>query len=92
MVTLSPATGIAAGTAIGAGYFAISESGVPKESNCTYLAPWTTDFAAWLAGIVLIKKGLDYQDPMITFIGSLVVSIHVAQFAAHKVILNRIIS
>lgn len=90
MIAISPATGIAAGTVIGASYFAFGESSIPKESNCAYLAPWTTDLAAWAAGVVLIKKGLDYQDAMITFIGSLIVSIHVAQFGAHKVIMNRI--
>jgi hypothetical protein len=35
---------------------------------------------------------MKYDDGIITFIGSSIASIHVAQFAAHKVIENRILS
>lgn len=86
---LSPALGIIIGTALGSGYFAVVERSIPRESNCVYLAPWTTDLAAWIAGAVLVKKGLDFQDGLVCLLGSLIITIHVAQFAAHKTIANR---
>jgi hypothetical protein len=82
--------GTIAGTVAGAAYFAMGESGVPKESNATYLNPVSTDIAAWVFGAVLVWKGFKYNDGGISFIGSTVISIHVSQFAAHKVIKNRI--
>jgi hypothetical protein len=87
---ITPALAAIVGTALGAAYFSFSESSVPKDSNCSYLAPWTTDLAAWLAGAALLQRGWKLGDPLISFIGSLIISIHVGQFAAHKVIQNRI--
>lgn len=89
---MSPAAGAIFGSVIGAAYFALSESGVPKNSNCTYLAPWTTDLAAWTAGAVLLYRGWALEDSAISFIGATIIAIHIGQFAAHKVITNRISS
>lgn len=87
---MNPAIGAILGSALGALYFALSESGVPKTSNCSYLAPWTTDLAAWAAGATLLYRGWNLDDSLISFIGSIIIAIHVGQFAAHKVIINRI--
>ena len=86
----SPTTGIIAGAIAGCAYFAYSESGVPKESNCSYLAPWTTDLLAWIGGSVLMYRGVKRDDALVAFVGSTVATIHVCQYAAHKVISNRI--
>jgi hypothetical protein len=37
-------------------------------------------------------KGIKNDDSIVSFIGSTVATIHVCQYAAHKVITNRIIS
>lgn len=73
----------------GGAYFLIGESSIPKESNCAYLAPWTTDLLAWVGGAVLIYKGFEHDDSLVAFIGSTVASIHVYQFGAHKAITHR---
>ena len=83
--------GTLAGGIAGALYFRVEESGVPKESNAQYLAPVSTDILAWAFGAALVWKGYRYDDPVISFVGASVVSIHISQFAAHKVIKNRIV-
>lgn len=85
-----PLIGTLAGSAAGAVYFAVGESGVPKESNASYLSPALTDIAAWIFGGLVVCRGYVHGDGLLTFIGSSVISIHVSQFAAHKVIKNRI--
>lgn len=80
-----------AGMAAGCAYFYIGERAVPKDSNCAYLAPWTTDLFAWIGGAALMYRGHKTGDPLISFVGSTVASIHVCQYAAHKVIENRIL-
>jgi hypothetical protein len=88
-VALNPNTktaiAVVAGTVLSAAYFRESERGIPKESNCTYLAPWTTDVAAWAAGAALIFLGAKNESPTTSFLGAAIATLHVAQFAAHKV-------
>ena len=74
----------AAGTAAGTIYFAIGESTIPREANCTYLAAPVTDVLAWAAGASLMASGIRKRDPWIAFIGGSIVGIHVAQYASHK--------
>lgn len=76
---------VAAGTALAAFYFWDSERGIPRESSCTYMAPWTTDVAAWAAGAALIFVGHRNKSPTTSFIGAAIATLHVAQFASHKV-------
>jgi len=83
---MTPAGAAVAGSAVAGVYFLEGERGIPKEANCTYLSPWTTDAAAWLIGAALLLRGFQTRDPLVTFAGAAVASIHVAQFAAHKVI------
>ena len=89
MVKTGTTIGTVLGLASGMIYFNVGESGVPKESNATYLNPISTDIAAWIFGALLIYKGYRHNDPLIAYIGATVVSIHVSQFAAHKVLKNR---
>jgi len=81
--------GTITGTIAGGIYFWLTERSIAKESNCQYLAPWTTDLIAWVGGAFLIYKGYQFNDGWISLVGSTVASVHVAQFAAHKVITNR---
>ena len=80
---------IIAGGIAGSLYFALGESGVPKESSATYLSPISTDIIAWGFGALLISRGIKHKDPIVSFIGSTVIAIHVSQFAVHKVITHR---
>ena len=61
-------------------YFQLSESSIPKNSNCSYLAPKSTDYLALLAGAILITK----KDPTVKFIGATIAGIHIQQFLHHK--------
>ena len=87
---MNQAIPIIAGGIAGAIYFNIGESGIPKDSSATYLAPISTDILAWGFGALLIWRGMEHKDPAITFIGSAVIGIHISQFAGHKIIKNRI--
>lgn len=77
---------VAAGTVLAGVYFWDSERGISREDNCTYLAPWTTDVAAWAAGAALIFIGHRNGSPTTSLIGAAIATLHVAQFASHKVI------
>jgi hypothetical protein len=48
MIEINPTYAAIAGAVAGCVYFAHSESSVPTDSNCSYLAPWTTDLFAWI--------------------------------------------
>ncbi len=65
-------------------YFQISESTVPKDSNCSYLAPVSTDILAILAGSILALRGYQSDDPYTSFIGACVLGIHAQQWYFHK--------
>lgn len=85
---LTPASGVALGVIASLVYFQYVEKGIPTGSSCTYLSPWTTDLFAGLSGLWLVHRGFKHKDGMVTAIGMGVASLHVAQFAAHKVITN----
>ena len=85
-VQITAKTAAVLGSATAALYFAEGERGITKNASCTYLAPWTTDAAAWVIGAALLMRGLQTADPLVTFAGAAVATLHVAQFAAHKVI------
>jgi hypothetical protein len=82
--------GTLAGGVAGAMYFNLEESDIPKNSNAQYLAPISTDIAAWAFGALLVWKGFKYDDGLVSFIGSSIISIHISQFATHKVIKQRV--
>ena len=65
-------------------YFQESESSVPADSNCSYLAPASTDLFAALAGAYLGYYGSRNDAPMVSFIGAAVLTIHALQWHHHK--------
>ena len=67
-------------------YFRLSESTVPKDSNCSYLAPISTDIWAIIAGAVLVNQGKKNRDELTSFIGSAILGIHTQQMLAHKLV------
>ena len=82
--TIKNTIALAAGLVMGAVYFVIGESSIPKDSKCDYLTPWTTDALAWIFGMATTYYGFKYNQPMLLFMGGSVASIHVVQFAVHK--------
>jgi hypothetical protein len=75
---------VAAGMGAAWLYFRESESGVPAESNCSYLAPASTDVLAVLAGAYLSYYGTKNKAPSVAFIGATVLTIHALQWQHHK--------
>ncbi len=65
-------------------YFRESESGVPADSNCSYLAPASTDALAAIAGAYLGYYGFRNEAPMVAAIGAAVLTIHALQWHHHK--------
>ena len=49
-------------------YFVVGESTVPKDSNCNYLSPWTTDLMAWIFGVGVCYYGFKYEEPILVFL------------------------
>ena len=78
------ALAVATGSVAAALYFREGERGITQD-RCSYLSPWTTDAAAWGMGATLIWLGYRHKSFLITFIGAALATLHVAQFAAHKV-------
>ena len=65
-------------------YFRESESGVPADSNCSYLAPASTDVLAAAAGAYLSYYGTKNKAPLVASIGAAVLTIHALQWHHHK--------
>lgn len=76
--------GFLLGTALSVGYFRISESGQPKDSNCSYLAPVSTDIGAVLAAIVLYARSKKTHDFWIGAVSGAILGIHAQQFLHFK--------
>jgi hypothetical protein len=68
---------------VGYVYYEIMESSIPTESNCSFSAsPWT-DYFAFLWGIIVIIYGYQYDNIVLTCLGSTVIVEHVFQLL-HK--------
>jgi len=65
-------------------YFQIGESGIDKNSNCSYLAPISTDILAFIGGIILQRKGVNNDLKIVELIGTTVTVIHIQQYLKHK--------
>ena len=77
-------SGIATGAVLGLAYFQLSESSVPTEANCSYLATPSTDFLAFAGGAWCAKRGAELGDQTIAAFGAAVVAIHLMQYLRHK--------
>lgn len=76
--------GAALGLGAGTLYFLHSESGQEKESNCSYLAPWTTDAGAVLAAAVLYWQARKEGNFWVGLVAGAITAIHVGQYAHFK--------
>ena len=76
--------GVAVGLGAGILYFMVSETGQEKESNCSYLAPWTTDAGAVAAAAVLDWQARKTDNFWVGLVAGAITAIHVGQFAHYK--------
>ena len=81
MTSLLP---VLVGVAAGSLYFEEGEKGIPKDSNCSYLSPASTDAAALVAGLFLSYRGTELGEPLVAFIGAGIAAVHVRQYLHHK--------
>jgi len=64
---------------LGSAYYIMMEKSIPTESNCSYLATPMTDYLAFLWGFIVIKYGIQYNNPILTVLGATVVVEHIWQ-------------
>jgi hypothetical protein len=77
-------TGAAVGLGAGLVYFMISEAGQEKESNCSYLAPWTTDAGAVAAAGILYYQARKTDNFWVGLVAGAITAIHTGQFIHYK--------
>ena len=65
-------------------YFNERESGGQAQTNCSYLAPASTDVLAAAAGSYLGWYGAKNNSHVVSFIGATVLTIHALQWWHHK--------
>ena len=66
------------------GYFKLSEANLPKDTNCSFLAPVSTDVLAVVAGGIVAAKGAQLNEPWLSFVGAAVLGIHTFQYLHFK--------
>ena len=79
--------GALAGLAVGGLYFWHSEAGQEKESNCSYLAPWTTDLGAVVAAGIVYANAKSASSRANFWLGAVagaITAIHIGQFMHYK--------
>jgi len=64
---------------VGTSYYSMMESTIPNESNCSFVASIWTDLFAFLAGFILIYKGIEHDDNIIVYLGGTVIVEHIWQ-------------
>jgi hypothetical protein len=81
---MSPNTASALGFLVGGVYFVYEEMNQEKESNCSYLSPPTTDVLAFIGAGLLMWKGKELGDPLVSALGGAVAGIHTGQVMHFK--------
>ena len=64
---------------VGTSYYYMMESTIPEDSNCSFVASVWTDLLAFIAGAILIYKGIGYNDNIIVYLGGTVIVEHIWQ-------------
>lgn len=77
-------TGAAIGLGVGLIYFWVGEAGQEKESNCSYLSPWTTDAGAVAAAAVLFHQARKTDNFWVGMVAGAITAIHAGQFIHYK--------
>tara|TARA_B100001996_G_C18385868_1_gene487146 strand:+ start:75 stop:314 length:240 start_codon:yes stop_codon:yes gene_type:complete len=64
---------------LGTIYYQIMESSIPTESNCSYMAAPVTDLLAFIWGAIVVYYGFEYDNIILTTLGSTVIVEHIYQ-------------
>jgi hypothetical protein len=80
----SDTKGILTGTVLSAVYFRVSESGQSPDSNCSYLAPASTDVMALLAAGVLYWQARKNNNFWVASVAGAIAGIHFQQWRHYK--------
>lgn len=64
---------------VGTIYYQIMENSLPIESNCSYMAAPITDYLAFLWGVIVIYYGFEYDNVILTILGTTVIVEHIYQ-------------
>ena len=72
------------GFLIGSAYYQMMERSIPKNVNCSFAASVWTDILAVLAGVIMIDKGNQYNDEVISMLGVAVITEHFYQWFYNK--------
>lgn len=64
---------------LGTIYYQIMENSIPTESNCSYMAAPVTDLLAFIWGAIVIYYGFEYNNIILTTLGSTVIVEHIYQ-------------
>lgn len=72
------------GLGLGGLYFMFEEAHRPPESNCSYLSPVTTDIMAFVGAGLILWRGVQKNDPLLTGIGGAIFGIHTGQVIHYK--------
>jgi hypothetical protein len=77
-------TGLLTGAALSVAYFRLSESGQPQGTNCSYLAPASTDVLAVAAAGVLYAQARKTGNFWVSAVAGAIAGIHAQQYLHHK--------
>ena len=75
----SHAYAVFAATVVGTLYYLMMWKSLPVESNCSFSATPMTDILAFAWGIVVVYYGIQYDNHVLTWLGSSVIVEHVWQ-------------
>ena len=67
------------GIILGILYFKIMNRGLEK-TNCSYISNIWTDILAFIAGFIIINKGITYGDNTLQVLGTAIITEHILQF------------
>lgn len=60
-------------------YYYMMESSLPPDSNCSFIAtPWT-DVFAFIWGVIIIYKSINYDDNLLFILGAILIVEHICQ-------------
>jgi len=67
------------GIILGILYFKLMNKGL-EDSNCSYISNIWTDILAFIIGIIIVNKGINYNDSTLQLLGTAIITEHILQF------------
>lgn len=69
---------------LGSAYYFMMARSIPKESNCSFLATVWTDILATLVGAILMCRGVEGGDKVVSTLGMAIIVEHFWQWYFNK--------